>query len=81
MPLLLMKFKYTGAGESTAAFGLTFPKGEPVEATKPYAVAKLQNHPLFEADNDNRTVSAESVIKAESVGQGRNRAGRSAKRK
>ena len=42
-----MKFIYIGTGAETDAFGLVFPKGQPVEVEEAYAVKKLSGNPQF----------------------------------
>lgn len=41
------KFTYVGDEPSVYVFGLSFPKGEPVEVTDAHALKKLANHPHF----------------------------------
>lgn len=43
------KFIYLGPATETVAFGVTFPKGEAVEATEDHAVKKLTGNPCFKA--------------------------------
>jgi hypothetical protein len=41
------KFTYIGDEPSVFVFGLTFPKGVPVEVADAHALKKLPNHPHF----------------------------------
>lgn len=43
------KFIYLGPAAETVAFGITFPKGEAIEATEDHAVKKLTGNPCFKA--------------------------------
>lgn len=49
------KFVYLGPAAETVAFGITFPKGEAVEATEAHAVKKLTGNPCFKTAEEEKS--------------------------